>query len=145
MAEVMRHPLDFAALKKGTYISEAELILAVGCEPPTPQWGLSLIGLAERIFEETGIQAKQEGTQLRLMTDPEALIYRQKQEMHGVRKIRKAGLMLQALDRGELSDEEKRSHEAAMLRNAFRRRAIEKADRKFRNQLASPKQKKLTE
>lgn len=88
-----KHPLDFGALCKGTWLETAELIDATRT-PSGPlrvgsnAWNFALLGLCSQIENESEILCRIDHDRIRLMTDVEADEYTTRRAMDGARTIR---------------------------------------------------------
>ena len=109
-----KHPLDFEALAKGTWIEVRELELALSCKRDDISFGQRLLGLRSMIEARTGILSRAEGQRLRLMTDSEALVWVVKQAGVAAHRIELAAVrMRNNVDAAQLSAPEQAVHEHA--------------------------------
>ena len=103
-----KYPVDFETLAKGTVITQVELEEALGRAPGDDGWNWALLGLAEKIKEQTGILCRQQQNTLVLMNDEEADRYNFGLFKVGLRKINSSRHNLGLIDHGNLSAEDQR-------------------------------------
>lgn len=109
-----KHPFDFATLRKGTWIHEAELEQATFVKRTHDLYLRRVLDVRDMIEKETGILSRVQGRKLRLMTDAEALAYNIRQAKLASEKMERAATHLVCnIDREELTDAEKVVHEHA--------------------------------
>lgn len=93
------HPLDFGALRKGTWLEAEAIERGYARRRDNPSYRLSMLAASEDIFRERQIICRQEGDRLRLMDDAEADVWLQKQTEHGVARLRRAARLTGVIDR----------------------------------------------
>lgn len=113
-----KHPLDFEALQKDTWIELADLEKATLRSRHDPFFALNVQALIAKIERKTGILARAEGNttnmRIRLMTDSEALEYNIREAGRASRKLERcADRLIENIDRTRLSDIEQQIHDHA--------------------------------
>lgn len=106
------HPLDFKALRKGTWLETHALERATSLHCHDRRFSLAVAKLAQRIYEETGIPCRQENERLRLMSDEEIAPYALKRSSEAVRSIGRMSSYCGSIDRAALSDSQRRLADA---------------------------------
>ena len=102
------HPLDFDALKKGTWIETEELIRILGSTPADrDKWKLGILRLCDQIEKNAKLVARADHDRVRVMDDRElcAWTYRWVEQLTSrqVNMTQRRSL----IDRAELSDAER--------------------------------------
>lgn len=113
-----KHPLDWEALQKGTWLETEEIEKATLCRRSDPFFSLRAQNLGDRIERKTGILCRTEGpvqaVRIRLMTDSEALEYQIREAGRASRKLeRVADRLADNIDRTKLSELEQQIHDHA--------------------------------
>lgn len=118
IAKSEKHPLDWEALRKDTWLETVELEKATLASRHDPFFALKVQGLIHKIERKTGILGRAEGSSLgmrvRLMTDSEALEYNIREAGKASRKLERcADRLIDNIDRTRLSDIEQQIHDHA--------------------------------
>jgi len=112
MDRLSKYPLDFAALKKDSWIEPQELMTILGCQPGSQKWDLGVLKLRGLIEDNSGILVRMSGFRMRLMTDHEADEWTHRgmyRHIHGLVRSAKRRTLI---DRSDFSLEEKREAES---------------------------------
>ena len=118
--ETQFHPLDFETLKKGDYITPEQAAEITGKNASDPKFALALLNLKERIRREMQAQkrpitAKVERGGIRILNDPEASNYNDKQAKGALRKLGRCVSQLLYVDQRKLNNGEQRTHEHRII------------------------------
>ncbi len=111
MSIAERHPFDFDALEKGTWIEAEQVERAAMCKRSDTAFRLRVMGLCQRIEEETGIMVRCDHDRIRLMDDAEATLHAQQRTGHHVRGLRRQAWRLAQVDVDKLSEHARAAHE----------------------------------
>jgi hypothetical protein len=114
------HPLDYETLKKGDYITPEQAQEITGKKMNDPKFPLALLNLKERIRREMQAQrrpitAKVEQLGIRILSDPEASNYNDKQASSALRKLGRSVKRLLQVDQRNLDDGETKVHERRIV------------------------------
>lgn len=131
-----KHPLDFDLLEKGSWIETPELESATLTKCGEGAWGLKLVGLCQRIEQETGILCRVDHDRIRLMDDLEASEHAYRRKLHHYRGVGRQSRRLLKVDTSGFDDEQKAIH-------AFRVRAALAVTSASRAALRKEKRRKL--
>lgn len=119
MATVERYPVDFDVIQKGEVLTWERIAELVGCYPDhaTPEQLLSLKGKIER-----GLWRRDKEWTLRIrhgeihvLTDTEAAVYNRRYFKSYLRRARRRNRHALAVDRSNMTDEERQAHEQSLL------------------------------
>lgn len=111
-----KYPLDFDALFKGQYITQAELEKITGKTAGTDEYQFALLSLQSQIQSETSCTVKISNKyELRVLTDEEASRHNYKLFLQNIRGMRSRFELNTAVDTAELSDEQKGKHERNLV------------------------------
>lgn len=119
-------PMDFSNLKRGDLIPPAEVERATMCRSDAPEFWHEQMQLRDdirRYFRATYgdlVTIRMEGAGLRLLTHPEQAEYAPHRANRAVRQMLTAQAEAAAVDVKQLSDDQRKSHDRFLLRNAFR-------------------------
>ncbi len=120
MTEAQRHPIDFDALEKGSYISPETVTHAMGVKPDDYRNYrfaiMSLKAQIEHALADRGhawtVKCERDG--LRVLRDPEAATHNRARFDQGQRVTVKAHILNLAVDQENLTDEERIEHERSL-------------------------------
>ena len=103
--------LRITSLRKGQWIPPARLEIFFNATARTSRYDAKFMILKKQIEEDSNdagnpLLCKRENLGLKVMTDSEALVYKQKQHRRTVNKLEKVQIDLHRIDSTRLSDEE---------------------------------------
>lgn len=131
---VVRIPIDFDALEKGSYIEPSTLERLFGISRTEKQYSLKMMSLieeAESRLSDRGIEAVivQHKEGLRVLTDSEAAEHTNHAFAAYGRRMKRMLGKQQAVDVSRLTEEQKADHERAMIVNGRVYQAMAKTRR----------------
>ena len=112
--------IDYDAINKGDVIPAEALEELFGCDRESKEFAFQQMSLAGELSRELNARGKgvtvcSSGSQIRILSDNEALEYNSKAFRSGLSKMRKSHDRLMLIDRGNLSVEEQKTHEREVL------------------------------
>ncbi len=127
---VGKYPIDFESIQKGDVITEDVIERAMDCKVGTKQYEFRMMALGAMIWQRTGFVVKgQNYTQLRVLTDEEAVPYSAKTFRTGQRKMRRGHVQSQSIDVEELSEDSKRTLRNNIISQSRLLQAVQKERR----------------
>lgn len=129
------HPIDFESLKQGDFIAPDIVSDVTGISPKNRAYGLAQ--LKARDIIESGLAdcghcwiLRSEGDGLRILTDEEASVYKERMMRARIRGFGRDLRQMQHIDVGKLTEERRHKHDEHMVRASLFLQAGRNAIRK---------------
>lgn len=139
--EVQKYPIDFDAVTKGQFFTNADLVQILGKpEADLKAFRFAVMSFAQQIQDRTHFTTKITEEGLHVLTDQQASEHNWKQFNSHKRGIVRRTRMMTDVDRAQLSTEEAQRHDARMLIQSRVLQAMRHASRQQKIESQQPQQ-----